>query len=463
MPSVDAELSWGDERLGVASHPLGASFDPGGPFGAMRPVSVEGDDVVLVVPARARAWIHTANGWRDLVTLRVLGCVAPDPSRPGAARVRMRRLADVDGRVEGVVIVRHPEALLELEGFWLRVGLSDDAAPATRVDRRALRSGAAFAAFTLTLFAGVLTAFGAVPPRRPRLDLTRLTPAETPRLPPVRIAPPDHATRTVETKHEVEPQPAGGRTLGDVFAPARPEPSRRPAGRRAADGPGARREGAEGLARMTAAVTALQTLGLGESPYTRRESTRRRLANDRGDWLALATIRPGTDTAELMRTSASLPGPLATGWGRGYGHQGTVPLPERRRSVTPLSDVRLIPICERTYRCGNTWSCHACDVHGTDDSDAIRRVVRQHLAEMRFCHEQGALQNPSLSGRITLRWTIAPDGHVTDVEVAEDGLGDPLVTACLRAAPLGWTFRAGASVTVVYPFVFRTWERPGSR
>ena len=149
VASVDAELCWGDERLDVGAHPVGATFDPGAPFGPMAPLLVDGDDVVLVVPPKARAWVHTANGWRDLNTLRVLGCVAPDPDRPGAARVRMRRIDDVEGRVEGVVVVAAVEAWLEQDGFFLRVGMSEDAKPATRVDRRALRSLSGFAAFTV--------------------------------------------------------------------------------------------------------------------------------------------------------------------------------------------------------------------------------------------------------------------------------------------------------------------------
>ena len=35
MASVDAELCWGDERLDVGAHPVGAVFDPGAPFGPM--------------------------------------------------------------------------------------------------------------------------------------------------------------------------------------------------------------------------------------------------------------------------------------------------------------------------------------------------------------------------------------------------------------------------------------------
>ncbi len=463
MASVDAELCWGDERLDVGAHPVGAPFDPGAPFGPIAPIHVEGDDVVLVVPPTARAWIHTANGWRDLNTLRILGCVAPDPDVPGAARVRMRRLAGAEGRVEGVVLVARIEAWLEREGFFLRVGLSDDAAPTTRVDGRAIRSLSGFAAFTATLFAGVLSAFGAVPPRQATLDVTRLEPLAT-RPIPITVLPPDHASRTVETKHRVEPSPAGGRVLGDVMAPARPTPARRTAGRDRDDagarGGGAGRPGDAGLARMTAAVAALQTLGLDEGPFTNRREGRERHGpiDDREAWLRLATLRGSTggDLSETRVLSASLRGPLPDGWGRGYGERRVVLPPPVRTRVTGMNDMHVVPHCERRFRCGSAWSCHPCGAGAPVDARArVREIVQQHLGELRFCYDQSRRRVPSLAGRVTLRWRIEEDGATSRVEVVEDALGDAIALGCIRAAPEGWRFDGVGGAVVTYPFVFR--------
>ncbi|MBX3275044.1 MAG: hypothetical protein KF729_32565, partial [Sandaracinaceae bacterium] len=218
MPSVESELAWGDERLAAGVHPLGARFDPGGPFGALAPLEPEGDDVLLFVPPRARAWVHTANGWRDLATLRVLGCVTPDPCARGAARVRLRPIARARGLVPGAAICARVEAWLALDGFWLRVALTEDAPPTPRWDRRALRSTLALGALTVTLLAGALGAMAAVPPRRATLSTDRLGPTATPRWIVARADAPERPPRWVETKQEVVPAPPGGPVLADVLA-----------------------------------------------------------------------------------------------------------------------------------------------------------------------------------------------------------------------------------------------------
>ncbi|MEQ9077823.1 MAG: hypothetical protein RLP09_28430, partial [Sandaracinaceae bacterium] len=144
MTSVDLELCWGEERLACSSHAVDAVLTPGGPFPTMRPLAPDGDAFVLFVPPRARGWLLTANGWRDLSTLRVLGCLAPDPACPGGARIRLRLLRDARGMEDGVVLVRRVDAWLEIEGWWLRVSLGDDVAAPPRTNRRALgRAGAA--------------------------------------------------------------------------------------------------------------------------------------------------------------------------------------------------------------------------------------------------------------------------------------------------------------------------------
>lgn len=97
-------------------------------------------------------------------------------------------------------------------------------------------------------------------------------------------------------------------------------------------------------------------------------------------------------------------------------------------------------------------------VTGALSPEAIRRVVRRHLPEIRHCYEQGLQANPSLEGRVTMRWMIAPDGRVQAASVASSDLGSAPVESCISQAVQRWTFptpEGGGVVGVSYRFVLR--------
>ena len=96
-------------------------------------------------------------------------------------------------------------------------------------------------------------------------------------------------------------------------------------------------------------------------------------------------------------------------------------------------------------------------VMGSLDREIIRRVVRAHLAQVRYCYERRLAVNPTLAGQVSLRFVIGADGRVTAVTVAKDGLGDAEVASCLVARAKMWVFpqpAGGGIVTVTYPFRF---------
>lgn len=91
--------------------------------------------------------------------------------------------------------------------------------------------------------------------------------------------------------------------------------------------------------------------------------------------------------------------------------------------------------------------------------EAIRRVAREHDAEVRHCHEIAAGSRPGLSGSLTVRITIAADGTVTQADTEADEVHAPELTSCMLAALRRWTFPvpvSGGSAAVSYPFVFRS-------
>jgi hypothetical protein len=88
-------------------------------------------------------------------------------------------------------------------------------------------------------------------------------------------------------------------------------------------------------------------------------------------------------------------------------------------------------------------------VRGSCDRDLIRRVVRAHINEVRFCYERTLQTHPSLTGRVQSTFVVAPTGHVT----ASSATGvDPGVAQCIAAAVQRWTFPRCAG-EVHYPFM----------
>ena len=95
------------------------------------------------------------------------------------------------------------------------------------------------------------------------------------------------------------------------------------------------------------------------------------------------------------------------------------------------------------------------DSQGTMSPEAIRRVVLRNLGQVQFCHEQGLHQNPTLSGRVVVRFVIGGDGNVIGAGVSESNVAVPSVGTCIADAVRRWTFstpEGGGSVIVTYPF-----------
>lgn len=99
------------------------------------------------------------------------------------------------------------------------------------------------------------------------------------------------------------------------------------------------------------------------------------------------------------------------------------------------------------------------DVRGSLSREAIRRVVRRNIAQVRFCYEQGLQQNPSIEGRVTVSWIISPTGAVTSTSVANTTLGSAGVESCIANAVGRWSFPSpdgGGVVGVSYPFLLQS-------
>ncbi len=94
-------------------------------------------------------------------------------------------------------------------------------------------------------------------------------------------------------------------------------------------------------------------------------------------------------------------------------------------------------------------------VSGNLDKDIIRRTVRGHINEVRFCYRQGLAREPELGGRVLVEFVIGGIGEVTASSVTKTTVGDEDVGTCIAKAAKRWTFPRpsdGTDVTVGYPF-----------
>lgn len=97
---------------------------------------------------------------------------------------------------------------------------------------------------------------------------------------------------------------------------------------------------------------------------------------------------------------------------------------------------------------------------GTIDKEAIRRVIRAKLHEVKSCYERvlNTLEKGrKLEGKIVLGWEIVTNGVAKNVKVKSSNLGNTQVENCIRDRLASWTFPDPppglTAVVEAYPFV----------
>ena len=97
-------------------------------------------------------------------------------------------------------------------------------------------------------------------------------------------------------------------------------------------------------------------------------------------------------------------------------------------------------------------------VRGSLDQEIIRRIIRRHLNEVKFCYEKELLRKADLYGRVTVHFTISGTGQVVASIVQQSTMNAPVVEQCIADAVKRWEFpkpQGGGIVIVSYPFVLK--------
>ena len=94
---------------------------------------------------------------------------------------------------------------------------------------------------------------------------------------------------------------------------------------------------------------------------------------------------------------------------------------------------------------------------GGMDKEAIRRVIREHIREIRNCYETQLQTHPDLYGKLVLEWDIEEGGRVARCVAKSNSLGNDAVASCITSRLKTWKFPDPPKDMVgrvSYPFLF---------
>jgi len=94
---------------------------------------------------------------------------------------------------------------------------------------------------------------------------------------------------------------------------------------------------------------------------------------------------------------------------------------------------------------------------GAIDKALVDDVVQRHFRAIRYCYLRELQSQPSLGGKVVVKFVIARDGGVSSAHIRESSLGSPPAESCIAGQFLRMRFpapRGGGIVLVSYPFLF---------
>jgi hypothetical protein len=98
----------------------------------------------------------------------------------------------------------------------------------------------------------------------------------------------------------------------------------------------------------------------------------------------------------------------------------------------------------------------ATSVNGRLPPEVIQRIVRQNFGRFRLCYEAGLRNNPTLAGRVAVKFVIDRKGAVALTADGGSDIPDSSVVQCVVRGfgNLSFPEPEGGMVTVVYPIMF---------
>lgn len=92
---------------------------------------------------------------------------------------------------------------------------------------------------------------------------------------------------------------------------------------------------------------------------------------------------------------------------------------------------------------------------GSRSPESILRVIRSSIGGFQYTYQKYLREHPDLGGKISLKFTIAPDGHIVAIEVVGSNTGNPELDKEIKEKARRMAFDPieKGNVTVTYAFV----------
>jgi len=102
-------------------------------------------------------------------------------------------------------------------------------------------------------------------------------------------------------------------------------------------------------------------------------------------------------------------------------------------------------------------------VLGAIDPELVRKVIRDHADQVRYCYEQELTLNPKLTGKVAIKWQINSNGFSSNTLIdrtntTPDAALDK-VAECIMSRIVTWEFpkpKGGGIAIVTYPWILRS-------
>ena len=99
------------------------------------------------------------------------------------------------------------------------------------------------------------------------------------------------------------------------------------------------------------------------------------------------------------------------------------------------------------------------DFVGTIDREAVRRVIRSILSQIKSCYERQLRSNSSLEGKVVIQFEIEEQGRVRIAKTKTSSINDTTVESCVASRIREQRFPEpppGTVAVVDYPFIFNS-------
>lgn len=90
-------------------------------------------------------------------------------------------------------------------------------------------------------------------------------------------------------------------------------------------------------------------------------------------------------------------------------------------------------------------------------SEVVSRIVRANVNQFQYCYEKAMTKNPTLAGKVAVKFVIDPSGAVSSASAADTNIADADMVSCVVGTVKKMSFPqpdGGSPVVVTYPFNF---------